>query len=315
MAQAPIVLFVYNRPEHTRRTVEGLLTNPESSESPLHIFADGPKPSATQKDLSKIYEVRDYIHSIRGFKKIYITEQEENKGLAPSTIMGMNQIFSIYDKAIMMEDDDVPTPFFLNYVNECLNRFANNERIWCISGYTDTSLLTPRGQDDLFLVHRPSSWGFGTWKRCWEKVIWDKEVLKGLISHKDVILGYNKWCGLDSSKGIVNCIKDVTSSWSIRFNFSAYLTRSYTILPTKSLIWNIGLDGTGTHSPVLSQNLEVFDRRIRIPSELHFDPIRNHQLMMSFVPHGLKSRLKYHLGLFTRFEILQGLYHFDDWGK
>ena len=308
MTLAPIVLFVYNRPEHTRQTVEGLLGNAEAKDSTLYIFADGPKATATDADKAKISAVRAYIHSISGFRDIVIKEQETNQSLAVSTINGMTEIFRHHDKAIMMEDDDVPTPYFLDYVNRCLDRYDTDERIWCVSGYTDTTLLPPRGTDDVFLVKRPSSWGFGTWKRCWDKVIWDKAVLLGLLRHKSFIYGYNSWCGLDSSMGLVNCIKGKTSSWSIRYNLGSYLTRSYTILPTKSLILNIGLDGSGTHSRAMSQHLAVMDHAVTLPEEIRFDPVRNHQLMMTFVPRGLRSRLKYHLGLFTAIDILKGRY-------
>ena len=303
---APIVLFVYNRPTHTRKTVEGLLTNKEASQSILYIFADGPKAGATEETLSLIKEVREYIHTIQGFKEIIIEEQQRNKSLAISTIEGMTKVFSKHDKVIMMEDDDVPTPYFLQYVNECLNRYANDESIWCVSGYIDTELVPPRGSDDVFLVTRPSSWGFGTWKRCWDKVIWDKDVLKGLFKHFGILYGYNKHCGVDSAIGMVNCIKDKTSSWSIRYNFAGYLTRSYTILPTKSLIYNIGLDGTGTHSPVMRQDLRVFDRAVKLPHAIKFDKVRNRKLMNTFVPHSLFHQVLYRLGLLTIFHYTIG---------
>lgn len=308
MDYAPIVLFVYNRPDHTRKTVESLLANAEARDSVLYIFADGPKPNVDSDSLARILAVREYIHQIKGFKEVIIEEQSQNKSLAVSTIYGMSKVFSQYDKVIMMEDDDVAMPYFLKYVNECLTKYADDDRIWCVSGYTDTDLVPPRGEDDLFLVRRPSSWGFGTWKRCWEKVIWDKDVLRGLFKHLGLIYGYNKWCGMDSSLGIINCIKDRTSSWSIRYNLSCYLTRSYTILPTRSLILNIGLDGTGTHSPSMDQNLKTFERPVTIPSTIHFDKVRNKQLMMSYVPKKWLGRLFYHLGILTMYYFFTGRY-------
>ena len=95
---APIVLFVYNRPEHTQRTVEGLLSNPEARESELFIFADAPKVTASEKDKVNVAKVRRYIHTIQGFKKIHIEEADTNKGLAKSTIEGCSKILNIYGK-------------------------------------------------------------------------------------------------------------------------------------------------------------------------------------------------------------------------
>ncbi len=290
---SPIVQFVYNRPEHTKRTIEGLLNNKETKDSVLYIFADGPKPSATEEDREKIRQVREFIHSITGFKEVIIEESETNKGLAPSTIYACTKIFEKYSKIIVMEDDDVPNQYFLSYVNRCLDMFENDPKIWCVSGYTDTSLLPPRGDDDLFLVNRPSSWGFGTWKRCWDKVIWDLGMLESLFAHKTICKAFDKWEGVDSSNMMKGLFAGRNSSWAIRFNFAAFLNKSLTILPTMSLIKNIGCDGSGTHSGTCEFHLQMMDHEVIIPEEIKFDPIRNKQLHDSFVPRTLKGKVRY----------------------
>lgn len=297
---APVVLFVYDRPEHTKQTVEGLLRNPENEDSVLFIFADGIKTNALEQQKRNIKKVRDYIKTISGFKSIVIEESTVNKGLAQSVIYGVTKVINEFGKVIVIEDDVVPTPYFLSYVNGCLDKYEEDEHIWCVSGYTDTSILTPRGTDDLFLVNRPSSWGFGTWKRCWDKVIWDIDTLKSLLSNKKKLLGFNKWGGVDSTSIMFALFKGRASSWAIRFNFAAYLNDSKTILPTKSLIENIGQDGTGTHSPISNQTIELMSRKVVIPDEIRFDNQRNQQLVNSFVPDSFLKKFLYHLGLYTR---------------
>ena len=71
---SPIVLFVYNRPEHTKRTVESLLNNTLVNKSILFIFSDGAK---NDKDSKNVEEVRNYIRTIKSFDKIEIIEREE----------------------------------------------------------------------------------------------------------------------------------------------------------------------------------------------------------------------------------------------
>ena len=165
---APIIFFVYNRADHAKETIEGILTNPEAKDTPLYIFADGPKPGASEEDINKIKQVRDYIHTISGFKEIIIEEAEKNKGLAPSTIYGVSKVLSIYDRMIMIEDDDVPTPYFLSYMNECLEKYKDDKRIWGVSGYLYLyDYPESDNKDDVFLTSRTSSWGWGTWRRCW----------------------------------------------------------------------------------------------------------------------------------------------------
>lgn len=292
---APIALFVYNRPEHTKSTIEGLLSNPESSNTNLYIFADGPKKNISEKDLTKLNEVRSFIHTVKGFKNVYIEELSTNKGLAPNTIDAMSKMFNKFDKVIMFEDDDVPSPFFLSYMNRCLNKYEKDPTIWCVSGYTDTSYLTPHGSDDLFLVNRPSSWGFGTWRRCWNKVIWDLGTLKGIFKHRDIINKFNKWGGNDSAEILFNTFDGISSSWSIRYNFAAYLNNAYTILPNKSLIFNIGCDGSGTHCGNHEYNIRMMDHDVVIPKTIKFDKIRNKQLLQTFKPVGLKKRINRYL--------------------
>lgn len=269
------------------------MTNPEAKDSVLYIFADGPKPTISKDGLENLKKVREYIHTIKGFKEIYIDESEQNRGLANATIRGCSKIINKYGKMIMMEDDDVPNPYFLSYINRCLVKYAKDETIWCVSGYTDTSLLPPRGADDLFLVNRPSSWGFGTWKRCWDKVIWDINTLKGLFEHQSIINKYNKWGGVDSSLIMLGLFDGMNSSWSIRYNFAAFLNHSYTILPNKSLIVNIGCDGSGTHCGNIDFHIQTLERNVVIPEIIEFDKIRNEQLLKSFVPKSLSEKIRY----------------------
>jgi GT2 family glycosyltransferase len=58
---APIVLFVYNRPEHTRKTLEALSANQLADQSELFVFADGPKSNASNEDILKIEATRKIV--------------------------------------------------------------------------------------------------------------------------------------------------------------------------------------------------------------------------------------------------------------
>ncbi len=130
---APIVLFVYNRPEHTRRTVESLIKNSLADKSSLFVFSDGAK---SDKDSKSVEEVRNYIRTIKSFNKIEITEREKNFGLANSVISGVTEVIESFGKVIVLEDDMISSPFFLKYMNEVLNIFENEQRIFSVTGYT-----------------------------------------------------------------------------------------------------------------------------------------------------------------------------------
>jgi len=51
MTLAPIVLFVYNRPWHTRQTLEALSKNVLADQSQLFVYADGPRVKAKSEEI------------------------------------------------------------------------------------------------------------------------------------------------------------------------------------------------------------------------------------------------------------------------
>jgi len=86
---APIILFVYNRPEHTRRTITSLQGCDLARESHLFVFADGPKSPA---DATNVQAVRQLLQSVEGFAGVTVAAREANQGLARSVIGGVTEV-------------------------------------------------------------------------------------------------------------------------------------------------------------------------------------------------------------------------------
>ena len=107
---APIALFVYNRPQHTERTVKFLKQNEFAAESRLLIFSDGAK---TPADEEKVKEVREFIKTIDGFKSVEIIASKTNLGLANSVIAGVSRLTKEYGQVIVFEDDLISSPYTL----------------------------------------------------------------------------------------------------------------------------------------------------------------------------------------------------------
>ena len=123
---APIALFVYNRPDHARRTIEALRANILANESDLIVFSDAPKP---ETQVEKVVEVRQYIRQIVGFRSVTIVERESNFGLARSIVDGVTTTLKKYGRIIVLEDDMVTSPYFLTYMNEALEKYAEDDRV------------------------------------------------------------------------------------------------------------------------------------------------------------------------------------------
>ena len=141
MDKAPIVLFVYNRIEHTKITIEALKNNIYADESDLYIFSDGPKNEGA---FEKVNEIRKILRNISGFRNVYIIEREKNYGLADNIISGVTEIVNKYKKVIVLEDDIVTSKYFLKFMNDSLDRYENNNEVMSVSGY-----ISPIKSDNL----------------------------------------------------------------------------------------------------------------------------------------------------------------------
>ena len=241
---APIALFVYNRPQHTERTVKFLQQNELALESRLFIFSDGPK---TVADKEKVQEVRSFIRKIDGFKSVELIEGKENKGLANSIIEGVNRLTKEYGQIIVFEDDLISSPYTLTYFNEALNRYRNEEKVMHIGAYMYP--LVAQNLPESFFYRAATSWGWATWERAWQHFEPNIDTLiqtfdkpkKAAFSIEHTM---NFWRQMRQFKTGKN------NSWAIRWYASIFLNGGLTLNPSQSLVNNIGHDGTGVHSGI-----------------------------------------------------------------
>ena len=183
MSLAPIVLFVYNRPQHTLKTLEALMQNELAEMSELFIFCDGPKADATKQDQVRINEVRELVKKKNWCKKVIIRESHANKGLADSIVAGVTEIVNRYGKIIVLEDDIVTSKGFLKYMNEALNLYEDEPKVMQISGFMVPSKVE---LDETGFFRCPASWGWGTWSLSWKRCsnTNPKDLLRGIACKK-----------------------------------------------------------------------------------------------------------------------------------
>lgn len=244
---APIVLFVYNRPNHTKRVVDALLKNKLSSESILYIFADGPKANATKEHINRIMELRSYLHSIKGFKEVIIEESEINKGLSNSEIYGVSKVIKKHGKVIVLEDDLETSSQFLKYMNESLDMYEYDEKVVCVSGFSFIK-DAPIKEASYFVVGCECC-GWGTWKRGWDTFPSDtKPLYEKILNDKSLGKHFNYDYAYDFNGMLKQQIDGKIDSWAIRWRASAFVQELLCLHPTKSLIHNIGFDSEGTHT-------------------------------------------------------------------
>lgn len=239
---APICLFTYNRLAETQNTIEHLKMNRLAPLSDLYIFSDGAK---TENGIEKIGLVRDYIKRTSGFKSVEIIESSTNKGLANSIIDGVSSVLRKYGRVIVLEDDLISTPYFLDFMNDALDYYDSNKRVQSVNGY---SVLIDTGGKGVYFQTRPFPWGWGTWSDRWSEQIFDKRYIREIIEQDQSILKrFRTECGSDISKMLTDSLQNINDSWYVRWTFDHFLKNNYSAFPFKSYIQNIGHNEDGTH--------------------------------------------------------------------
>jgi glycosyltransferase involved in cell wall biosynthesis len=241
---APIVVFAYRRLDELAQSIESLQACDLADSSDLIIFSDGPKSTA---DAKQVAEVRRYLKSIEGFARVFVHEHSNNLGLADSVIEGVTKTVRAYGRAIVVEDDIVCAPQFLRFMNECLNRFSGDSRIFSLSGYSYPFASQLSDANSLYLSRRASSWGWATWQDRWQNIDWSVADYTAFRSSWIERRSFAKG-GADLPRMLDLQMRGRINSWAIRFNYAMYKQKRFCIYPRTSLVKNIGFGGFATHS-------------------------------------------------------------------
>ena len=238
---APILLFAYNRPRHLQHTVEALAHNPLAQESELFVFSDGAR---TEDDREDVELVRSYIHTIEGFKTVHRIERDRNYGLAANIIDGVTDIVNRYGRVIVLEDDLVTAPDFLQFMNDALDTYADEPRVGHIQAYDFTQ--NPR-LPETFLIKFTGSWGWATWQRAWQHFNPDGQYLLNELHRRHLTRRFDFNGKYGFTRMLRRQVEGKNNSWAIRWNASLFLQDILSLNVGRSLVQNEGFDGSGTH--------------------------------------------------------------------
>jgi hypothetical protein len=244
---APIALFAYNRKTHLQRTIEALLENQEASQSLLYVFSDGPRNSS---DDSAVAEVRRYIREIAGFAAVRIIEREKNFGLAKSIISGVTTICHEHGQVIVLEDDMIVSRYFLRFMNDALRLYEQNDDVISIHGYV---YPVSRRLPETWFLKAAHCWGWATWRRGWDLFEPNGQRLLDEIMRRNLTNEFDFEGSYPYRKMLDDQIHGRNNSWAIRWYASAFLQDKLTLYPSRSLVYNTGMDGSGVHCAATTQ--------------------------------------------------------------
>ena len=256
---APVVIFAYRRPRHLEKVLKALLGQPEAGKTQLILFLDGARGSSDRSDVAAVKKVAE---EAKGFWDVRICTAEKNKGLARSITEGVGTICREHGEAIVLEDDIVPLPGFLSFMNEALGKYRDNRNVMQISGYA-----YPIPNEPLSHVFLPltSCWGWATWQRTWAEYHWDREEARKDIQDPDFVHRFDLGGAYPYSQLLQDVVRGKSDSWGVIWYWNVFRRGGVSLFPSNSLVENIGWDGTGEHGSPDWQNVISSEKKSRSP--------------------------------------------------
>lgn len=244
---APVALFTYKRADHTKATLEALAQNTLAAQTSLFVFSDGPK---REDEAAAVVAVRELVRATSGFASVTLIERPKNMGLAHSVITGVSELLAQHERVIVLEDDLVTSQHFLAYMNDALDQYRDDPAAFSVTGHTfpEPYLQVPEDYPfDTYAGYRCSSWSWGTWRDRWQRIDWSMNYFPTFCQDVTAQEVFNRG-GPDMTAMLRLQHEGRIDSWAIRFCYAHHSHGMRCIYPTKTLVRNIGLDNSGTHS-------------------------------------------------------------------
>ncbi|MEO9033277.1 MAG: hypothetical protein ABI285_08550, partial [Ginsengibacter sp.] len=201
-------------------------------------------------------------------KDVSLIESKINKGLANSVIDGVTSIVNNYGKVIVIEDDIIVSKSFLQYMNDALNLYENDEQVWSIGSWN----YFARSIKSNFLFRVPESIAWATNKNAWSKLNTDSNYLVKEIEKNDLINEFNINGSLDFYNMLCLQKEGKVDSWAIRWYASAFLDKGLCFYPQQSLSKHMGHGPNATNvlndQDPFFQNFEVDNATFKLRKKL-----------------------------------------------
>lgn len=321
---APLIVFAYNRAIHLEKTLTKLNENTLADKTKLYIYADGSKNA---EDEAKVQEVHKYLDNFKennNFLEVEIIKAPKNQGLANSVIKGVSEVINKHGRIIVVEDDLITTKDFLSYMNESLDFYKDNNKIWSITGYTPPLKELENYEHDVYLGYRASSHGWAMWKDRWDLVDWEVSDYGEFKNNHKMQQEFNI-CGPNVTKMLDSQMQGKIDSWAVRWCYSAIKHNMLTVFPKYSKIFNNGMDGSGRHCGKDTLfDVEIYEKKLQLQNvELDnelvlsfynfYNPFRDYSETINKFIEFLKEEKDnsvsiYGVGLFTE-SLLFNMYH------
>lgn len=300
---APITLFVHKNPERATAILNALRKCDLAKRSTLTIYCDGPQ---SPREIADVQHVREIARNAGGFKGIDVIECVDFQGRSRLLVDGVTKTVSRHGKVIVVEDNLLVSPPFLRFMNEGLEKFAEDDRLISVCGFTyNLQAQLP----ETFLLKGAHCWGWATWQREWELFCPNPDKLVDELIEREQVYSFDGGGAEPLSQALQESGSDHQAMWSLCWMASALLHDKFTVYPGRTLVVNI--DCSAPESGVAS----VFENQLSsgaidveaMPAEADAAAVaelrdvlvqwrsrRNYKvrlffLMMKLLPHGIEE--------------------------
>lgn len=259
---APVAMFVYNRADNARRTLQALMRNTLAPQTDLFVFCDGGKDEKSWKAVNALRrmlrEMREDALKNGRLHSMTLVEREKNIYLEENILQGIAQVMRDHDRIIVLEDDIVTGPYFLQWMNDGLNLYQDNPRVMHIAGFTHLDL--PQGVEgrNFYFTPHMAGWGWATWRDKWQTNFRHftsrEQALDGLTPQQIREIEHD---------GEFPCLKHLDADpipWDVCWEIAIKKAGGLCLSPCRTLVKNVGLyNGTHFFSSRLIQSFS-YDR-------------------------------------------------------
>lgn len=246
---APVLLIIFNRPETTQIVFDAIR---KAKPTKLYVSADAPR-IGNESDKYNCEKTREIVKKVDWKCEVNYRFLDENLGCGWGPASAISWAFENEDRLIILEDDCVPAMPFFPYCNYLLEKYLTDTRVWNISGRSHEPDSKYFIESDYVFSHYGHSWGWATWKRCWDYFDMEMKSFPDFIKDggaKNVFFTEREGQRYNEVyKTHFNDKTFHTHVWDFQFGYSILSNGGLSIVPAKNLIKNIGYYGTHTSKP------------------------------------------------------------------
>ena len=257
----PVIFAIFNRPDTTRRVFETIRA---ARPKKLLVIADGPRANRPG-EAEKCVATRAIIDEVDWDCEVLRNFSETNMGCCLRISSGITWAFELVDKAIILEDDCLPSASFFPYCAELLDRYECDERVMMVSG---NNYLFGQAEmaDSYYFSRYPQCWGWATWRRAWAKYDLDMTRWPEIRDRKLFDQYFPQLVERYYWKSIFQHVYDGgINSWGYRWVYSIWANSGLSIAPARNLVRNIGFAADATHTTTDSPYALVGAEELDLP--------------------------------------------------